>query len=317
MRTVALAIAVIATLSTTSAAQSLTGKWMGQTPDGAFLTLDVVATESRLTGTVAPIQDGQSLPLTIQEGTLTGDTFTFFVMAGNQRVTFSGQVEGDSLRLRPSTAPFDVVLTRVDEFPETTLSPLVTTAPASAPAGWRAANRAATLVDDNGRQIIRIDERLGDGVVWQEGVAFTNGTIELEVRGANRPGQSFVGVAFRGVDDETYDGVYFRPFNFRADGPGRERAVQYVSHPDHPWARLREEHPGRYENPISPVPDPDGWFRARIVVEDRTVQVFVDDAREPTLTVDTITDARGSMVGLWVGNGSGGEFANLRIAPAE
>lgn len=84
-----------------------------------------------------------------------------------------------------------------------------------------------------------MDARLGDGVVWQEDTDFGSGTIELDIRGANQRGRSFVGIAFRGADDATYDGIYFRPFNFRAEGPGRDRAVQYTSHPDHPWNRLR------------------------------------------------------------------------------
>jgi hypothetical protein len=158
-----------------------------------------------------------------------------------------------------------------------------------------------------------VDERVGDGVIWLDGVEVRDGIIELELRGANRPGQSFVGVAFRGADDRTYEAVYFRPFNFQAAEPARERAVQYVSHPDYPWARLRSEHPGRYEDAMSPVPDPDGWFRARLVVEGSTVRVFVNDAKMPTLAVTTLTEPRRGRVGLWVGNGSGGDFANLRV----
>jgi hypothetical protein len=107
------------------------------------------------------------------------------------------------------------------------------------------------------------------------------------------------------------------PLSFRADGPGRQRAVQYISRPEYPWAKLREQYPGRYESPVSPVPDPDGWFHVRIVVAGRAVRVFVDRGTTPTLMVDTLTGPRGGMVGLWVGNGSGGDFANLRIAPAD
>jgi len=47
-----------------------------------------------------------------------------------------------------------------------------------------------------------------------KGVEFSNGTIELDIRGKDLFQQSFVGIAFHGVDNETYDGIYFRPFNF-------------------------------------------------------------------------------------------------------
>jgi hypothetical protein len=208
----------------------------------------------------------------------------------------------------PTGSP--MVLTRVAHFPEASPAP---GAPASAPPGWHAYNRAATLVRDAGRDIVRVDARVGDGVIWLDGVEVRNGIIELELRGANRPGQSFVGVAFRGADNRTYEAVYFRPFNFQAAEPGRERAVQYASHPDYPWARLRSEHPGRYEDAVSPAPDPDGWFRARLVVQGSTVRVFVNDAKMPTLAVTTLAEPRRGRVGLWVGNGSGGDFANLRV----
>ena len=82
---------------------------------------------------------------------------------------------------------------------------------------------------------------------------------------------------------------------------------------DHPGGRPA----GQYENAISPVPDPDGWFRARIVLDGRSVSVFVDDATVPTLTVDALTKPRGGMVGLWLVNGSSGDFANLRLLPKD
>ena len=96
----------------------------------------------------------------------------------------------------------------------------------------------------------------------------------------------------------------------------RSRAVQYVSMPAHGWEPLRNQFPGKYEAAVNPVPDPDAWFHARIVVADRTVSVFVNDAKDPCVVVTELSDRRGGMVGLWVGNGSAGDFANLRITPA-
>jgi hypothetical protein len=162
----------------------------------------------------------------------------------------------------------------------------------------------------------RLDARAGDGVAWLIGSDFTEGTIEVDLRGANQPGQSFVGMAFRGVNNTTFDAVYFRPFNFKnPDIPRRARAVQYVSMPAHPWERLRNESPGKYEAAVNPVPDPDGWFHARIVITDRQVAVFVNDATVPCLTVTELTARTGGQIGLWVGNGSAGDFANLKITP--
>jgi len=186
----------------------------------------------------------------------------------------------------------------------------------STPPGWRSTSRSAQLVDEAGRTIVRVEEKPGEGVVWLEGSALENGTIELELRGKDLVGQSFVGVAFRGLDDTTFEAVYFRPFNFQTTDPDRHlHAVQYHSNPDYPWAKLRADKPNQYEKPISPVPDPNGWFKARIVVNGDAVSVFVNDSTTPTLAITALGKPRRGMVGLWVGNGSGGDFANLKLTP--
>jgi hypothetical protein len=46
------------------------------------------------------------------------------------------------------------------------------------------------------------------------------------------------------------------------------------------------------------------------------VSVFVGDATEPCLTVNQLSDRKKGLVGIWVGNTSGGDFANFRIVPA-
>lgn len=179
---------------------------------------------------------------------------------------------------------------------------------------WRLVNRGASVAREGERVVATLDARSGDGVAWLDGVDFRNGTIEVLLRGHNDPGRSFVGVAFRGADDETFDAVYFRPFNFVADNElSRSHMVQYISHPVYTWSRLRTEHPGVYENALPTPPDPDAFFRARIVVEKPTVRVYVGDDIVPALEVNELTDRTGGRIGLWVGNGSGGGFADLVI----
>lgn len=179
-------------------------------------------------------------------------------------------------------------------------------------------NRTATSVRDGTRTGVRLSARADNGVAYLRGVELGNGTIELDIRGKDVQGQSFVGVAFHGADDTTYDAVYLRPFNFRTDDPERHKhAVQYVSHPTYPWQKLRAEHPGEYEQPVTPSPDPNGWFHVRVVVASPKVSVFVADATEPSLVVSQLSHRAKGRVGLWVGNGSDGDFANLRIVPKE
>jgi len=184
------------------------------------------------------------------------------------------------------------------------------------PEGLKVFNRSVSSLSDGARQGVRLSEHAGDGVAYLQGVEFTNGTIELDVRGKDVPQQSFVGVAFHGVDGTTYDAIYFRPFNFRAEDPARRgHAVQYIAQPIYPWQKLRAEQPGKYERAIDPVPDPNAWFHVRVVVTSPKVSVFVDDAKEPSLVVDQLSNRKKGLVGLWVGNNSGGDFANVKIVP--
>jgi hypothetical protein len=44
--------------------------------------------------------------------------------------------------------------------------------------------------------------------------------------------------------------------------------------------------------------------------------VYVNDGKEPSLVVEELSDRKGGGVGLWVGPGQGGYFANLKITPA-
>lgn len=182
--------------------------------------------------------------------------------------------------------------------------------------GLEVFNRSLSPLNEGTRRGARLSESPGDGVAYLRGVEFADGAIECQVRGKDVQQQSFVGVAFHGLDEKTYDAIYFRPFNFKAEDPARRiRAVQYIAHPTYTWQKLRAEQPGKYEQPVSPVPDPNGWFRVRVVVASPKVSVFVNDAKEPSLVVNQLSDRKKGLVGLWVGNTSGGDFADFKIVP--
>jgi len=178
-------------------------------------------------------------------------------------------------------------------------------------------NRTISSFRDGAMKGARLSESPGDGLAYLPGIEFGNGTIECDLKGKDVQQQSFIGLAFHGVDGPTYDAVYFRPFNFKAEDPARRiRAVQYVSHPTYTWQKLRAEQPGKYEKGVTPLPDPNAWFHARIVVASPNVTVYVNDAKDPSLVVTQLSDRKKGLIGLWVGNTSGGDFANLKIIPA-
>jgi len=178
---------------------------------------------------------------------------------------------------------------------------------------WKIENRSVQAVVKDGKNAVQLDARPNDGLAWLPGFSFENGEIECDILGRSQPVQgSFVGVAFRVQDEKTFDAIYFRPFNFRVP-ERRAHSVQYVSHPDWTWNRLRAERTGQFEKAIDPAPDGDQWIHARIVVRKPKVEVYVNGAATPSLVVDELSPRTGGSVGLFVGNFSPGTFANLKV----
>src|SRR5689334_1443910 len=177
----------------------------------------------------------------------------------------------------------------------------------------RAVNRGVTPLQGD-RRGIHVDAKEGPGIVWIEGSDLGDGTIEADVRGEDVMQQSFVGIAFHRKDDKTYEAVYLRPFNFRAKEPDRhQHAVQYVSVPDYDWPRLRKEFPEEFENPVDASLVPTDWVHLRIVVKGAAVQVYAGKVQSPTLEVRKLGSTDRGAVGLWVGNNSDGDFADVRV----
>ncbi|HEX2975862.1 MAG TPA: hypothetical protein VHO68_07985, partial [Bacteroidales bacterium] len=176
-------------------------------------------------------------------------------------------------------------------------------------------NRIASVTEDKKYQNgIHLDAKANDGVAWLSDVGFENGSLEFDLKGKNVLQQSFLGIAFHGVNDSTMDVVYFRPFNFEAqDVQRRNHSVQYVSLPEFDWQRLRSQFPDQYEQPVNPAPKPDEWFHVRVEIIAHVVRVYVNNNPTPSLVVEQLSNREGGMVGFWTGNGSDGDFANLSI----
>jgi hypothetical protein len=178
----------------------------------------------------------------------------------------------------------------------------------------RVVNRQATRIED--RNGVRLSTRSGNGVAWVEGSDFRAGTIEIDVRGREDLQQNYVGIAFHRKDDSTYEAVYLRPFNFRAkDAARRQHAVQYIKLPEFDFQPLRDQFPEEFENPVAASIEPTDWVRLRVVISGSTVQIYVGAVRESALEVRKLGQFEGGQVGLWVGNVSGGDFANLVVTP--
>lgn len=156
----------------------------------------------------------------------------------------------------------------------------------------------------------------GGPVVWIAGTEFSEGTIEIDIRGRDVFQRSFVGIAFHRRDDSTYEAVYLRPFNFRAEDPIRRgHAVQYIAPPQYHWQQLRQQFPEEFENPVDSSLDPTGFVPLRVVVKGQAIEVYVGRVASPTLAVRKLGQHNGGMIGLWMEPNSDAAFANLRITP--
>jgi hypothetical protein len=176
-------------------------------------------------------------------------------------------------------------------------------------------NRKVTPFSEKDKKGISFSKKENDGIAWLQHVIFSNGTIEIDVRGNDVFQESFAGIAFHGIDNKTMDVVYFRPFNFNvADSVRKSHTVQYVSLPEYPWEVLRDKFNGIYEKPLNSSPDGNAWFHVKIVVKSPQINVFVNGSEEPCLTVDKLNNRASGRIGLWVGNNSDGDFANLEIS---
>jgi hypothetical protein len=153
-----------------------------------------------------------------------------------------------------------------------------------------------------------------------DGSDFGDGVIEAEIAGAPAPdappgARGFVGIAFRvKADLRTYDAFYLRPTNGRADDQlRRNHSAQYISHPDWPWYRLRDETPGKYESYVDL--EPDRWTRIRIEVQGERARLFVHGQTQPTLIVNDLKTGAGGRgaVALWIDSGTIAHFRALRV----
>jgi hypothetical protein len=185
-------------------------------------------------------------------------------------------------------------------------------------------NAKAEAVTYKGTPALKMTEKEagpGEAFAVLKDAQIHNGTIDLEVSGAPSKtavatARGFIGVAFRIQSDGThYEEIYLRPSNGRAeDQEQRNHSTQYVSAPDWPWMRLRQETPGRYESYVDLQAGE--WTRMRVVVQDKEARLFVGDAGQPCLIVHDLKlgDVAGG-IALWTGPGTEGYFRNVRVTP--
>jgi hypothetical protein len=187
-------------------------------------------------------------------------------------------------------------------------------------------NVKAESVSYRGRKAVRLTDNapstMPDGarLAVVGGTTFEDGVIEVDLTGDAMPGTSpaargFTGIAFR-VDPEAarYECIYLRPKNGRSgDQLQRNHSTQYISVPEFPWQRLREETPGKYESYVDL--EAGAWTKMKIEVHGDKARLYVNGAAQPSLIVNDLKHGQSKgAVALWIGPGVVAHFANLQVS---
>lgn len=184
-------------------------------------------------------------------------------------------------------------------------------------------NVKAESANWKGRACLRVTDSAGnapdgDRYAIVPGTEFQDGTIELDLTGDTLPtappaARGFTGLAFRLMPDGKYESFYLRPKNGRAeDQEQRNHSTQYISNPEFPWQKLRQETPSKYESYVDLVPGE--WSHIKIEVHGDKARLYVNGAQQPTLIVkDLKHGASKGAIALWVGPGTVAHFANLKV----
>jgi hypothetical protein len=197
----------------------------------------------------------------------------------------------------------------------------------TAPGALVAVNTTVTPVTFKGRRAVRVVETQPGAdpapgtLALVAGSRFRNGAIELALAGEPGPGapesaRGFIGLAFRIQPDAArYEYLYLRMTNGRADDQvRRNHSVQYASHPEWHWPRMRKEFPEKYESYVDLQPSV--WTKVRVEVDGARARLFVHGAEQPTLVVNDLKQAEADGgIALWIDNHTVGHFADLIVTP--
>jgi len=192
--------------------------------------------------------------------------------------------------------------------------------------GLKPVNAKVEPVTYRGRKAIRVSDIAPQGTsddgrfVVVSGSQFEDGLIEVDVAGDRIPGASevargFVGIAFRvAPDGPPFEAFYLRSYNGRSDDQlQRNHSVQYISSPEHPWNRLRQDFPAKYETYVDLVPGE--WTKMKIEVKGDKASLYVNGAAQPTLIVNHLLHGKtNGAVALFISVGSVAHFSNLRVS---
>ena len=141
-------------------------------------------------------------------------------------------------------------------------------------------------------------------LVFRPEVKFRDGTIECDVCV-----KTCGGLAFRVSEDGAEAEIVQLHFvNTKKDKNKKLLMYCHQKHWHTGWRELRKEHPGKYDTETKLLKDK--WFHLKLAVQGKTLDIFIDDASEPALSVETLGKRDEGAVGIF---GAEARFANFKI----
>jgi uncharacterized protein YfiM (DUF2279 family) len=95
MKNILLGVTFLVLAAIVESQAGLTGKWQGETRNGTAVVLDLKASETALTGTLT--RNGEAI--TITDGKVSKNRFTFKAALGDQAEAFTGEIAGDDMKI--------------------------------------------------------------------------------------------------------------------------------------------------------------------------------------------------------------------------
>ena len=180
------------------------------------------------------------------------------------------------------------------------------------PENLKALNGVSYSIDEN-KGSVSLAAKPGGGITMLKDINFKYGSLDIALKGENKVGRSFVGVAFNIQNDSVYESIYFRPFNFSSKEKSAH-AIQYIHPPNYGWQYLRENFPGQFEAAYINPPKADDWFEITLILEKDSLFVLDKQSKTRLLSVKRLAKPLSSKIGLWTGNNSKGDFKDLRMS---
>ncbi len=164
-------------------------------------------------------------------------------------------------------------------------------------------------MDDANNKRIQILGKNDIGFLWINTFDFVEGNIDLDLKGLDASPQRYIGLAFYGQNDTTYQALCISPYALlNEDFTLRKNAIKYFATPipKEINALLCDEVAKSTIN---------RWFHCRLQVKNKKVEVYIDDNATPSFSSNLIDGKVGGKFGVFFSAGAGGEFGNIKILP--